>query len=324
MTKAIYCDCGLICRGDSDEELLRAAEQHLRDEHPALARRVRGSDLLAMAVEIAPEPADDAPSEADGPLAVRREGPVVTLVLNRPRTRNALSLDLIERLTAALRALADDVDARAVVIAGAGPAFCSGHDLRELHGAQEADVRTLFEADTELMRTVRELPRPVVARVQGPAAAAGCQLVAACDLAVASTQATFAVPGPVMGLVGTTAMVEVARLVGPRRAMQMLLTGAPVSATTALDWGLVNAVVAPRELAAAARAMALSTSAGAPATTALAKRGLHDVLEAPVGTAYARAVELTVRSMTGEEAQEGIAAFLGKRPPDWRPGAGRA
>jgi enoyl-CoA hydratase/carnithine racemase len=276
-----------------------------------------------MAVEVAPEPADDEPSEADGPLAVRREGPVVTLVLNRPRTRNALSLDLIERLTAALRTLADDADARAVVIAGAGPAFCSGHDLRELHGARETDVRTLFEADTELMRTVRELPRPVVARVQGPAAAAGCHLVAACDLAVASTQATFAVPGPVMGLVGTTAMIEVARLVGQRRAMQMLLTGAPVSATTALEWGLVNAVVAPRELAAAARALALSASAGAPETTALAKRGLREAMDSPIETAYVRAVELTVRSVMDEEAQEGVAAFLEKRPPSWRPGAGR-
>ena len=216
--------------------------------------------------------------------------------------------------------MADDPAVRAVVIGGTGPAFSSGHDLRELHRADGVVTQTLFTADAELMQTVRELPQPVVARVQGPATAAGCHLVAACDLAVASSSATFAVPGPVMGLVGTTAMVEVARLIGRRRATQMLLTGAPVSAATALEWGLVNAVVPPRELAAAARAMALAASAGAPRTTALAKRALHEVLDTPIDAAYARAVELSVQTVPDIDAQEGIAAFLEKRPPAWRSG----
>lgn len=317
MTKAIYCDCGLICRGDSDEELLRAAEEHLRQEHPALAGRVRGDDLLAMAVEVA-DPVDAAPSTAEGVLAVRRDGPVVTLVMNRPASRNALSLDLMRALRRELDTIGAEGGVRAVVIGSAGPVFSSGHDLRELHGADETVARTIFDADASLMLAIRELPQPVVARVQGPAAAAGCHLVAACDLAVASSQATFAVPGPAMGLVGATAMIEVSRLIGRRRATQMLLTGAPISAATALDWGLVNAVVPAGELETAARAIASSASAGAPETTAMAKRGLHASLEGPIDVAYRRAVDLTVRTVQGDEAQEGIDAFLAKRPPAWR------
>ena len=195
-----------------------------------------------------------------------------------PRRGTPCPWSAILRLTAALGSAGADRSVRAVVIAGAGPVFCSGHDLRELRAADFDAARTLFRADADLMRAVRELPQPVVARVQGPASAAGCHLVAACDLAVASSHATFAVPGPVTGLVGTTAMVEVGRLIGRRRAMQMVLTGAPISAATALEWGLVNAVVDARELSAAADAMALSASAGAPGTIALAKRGLHEAL----------------------------------------------
>jgi enoyl-CoA hydratase/carnithine racemase len=322
MSKAIFCDCGLVCRGDSDEELLREAERHLAEEHPALAGRVRSEDLLAMAVEVEPEARGEGPGDLDEPLAVLRHRAIVTLVLNRPGSRNALSLELIARLTAALEEAGTDPGVRAVVIAGTGPVFCSGHDLRELRAADHGSVRTLFEADAGLMRSVRDLPKPVVARVHGPATAAGCHLVAACDLAVASADATFAVPGPVTGLVGTTAMVEVGRLIGRRRAMQMVLTGAPISAATAAEWGLVNAVVPSRELAAAAGALALSASAGAPTATALAKRGLLDALDRPIGEAYADAVDLTVRTVPGAEAQEGIAAFLDKRRAAWREDAG--
>jgi enoyl-CoA hydratase/carnithine racemase/predicted small metal-binding protein len=323
MTKAIFCDCGLVCRGDSDEELLREAARHLAEEHPALAGRVRSDDLLAMAVEIDPEPPADEAGEADEPLVIRHRRAVVILTLNRPRSRNALSLDLIRRLTSVLGAVGADTGVRAVVIAGAGPVFCSGHDLRELRAADRNAVQDLFAADAVLMRTVRELPQPVVARVQGPATGAGCHLVAACDLAVASSHATFAVPGPVIGLVGTTAMVEVGRLIGRRRAMQMVLTGAPIAADTALAWGLVNAVVSERELSAAAEAMARSASAGAPGTIALAKRGLHEALDRPIDQAYSEAVALTARTVPEAEAQEGIAAFLDKRPPKWRSRAER-
>jgi enoyl-CoA hydratase/carnithine racemase len=157
----------------------------------------------------------------------------------------------------------------------------------------------------------------VIAQVHGMAAAGGCHLVAACDLAVASPDARFAVPGPVIGLVGTTAMVEVARLVGRRRALQMLLSGVPISAETALAWGLVNAVVPTDELAAAAHAMARAASSGGPETGALAKRALYENLDLSLPDAYAHASEVTWQSLPGAEAQEGIAAFLDKRRAAW-------
>jgi enoyl-CoA hydratase/carnithine racemase len=318
VSKAIYCDCGLVCRGDSDEELLREAERHLRDEHPGLAGAVSRRDLLAMAVEVPAEPPGEDPDPSEGPVVVRRAESIATVVLNRPERRNALSLDVIGRLRSALEALGADRGVRAIVVAGAGPAFCSGHDLAEMRGRDEAFYRELFEADSELMRTLHFLPQPVVARVHGVASAGGCHLVAACDLAVATTEARFAVPGPGLGLVGTTAMVEVARLVGRRRALQMLLSGAPISAETALAWGLVNAVVPARDLAAAAHAMARAASSGGRATTALAKRAAYENLDLPLPDAYVHASEVTWRSLPGPEAQEGIASFLEKRPPRWR------
>jgi enoyl-CoA hydratase/carnithine racemase/predicted small metal-binding protein len=324
VSKAIYCDCGLVCRGDSDEELLREAERHLRDEHPGLAGQVRPEDLLAMAVEIAPEAVADDPQESEGPLVVRRSGAIATVILNRPNRRNALSLDLITRLRGELSALGDDAGVRAIIVAGAGSVFCSGHDLAEMRGIDEAACRELFDADSGLMKDLHHLPQPVVARVQGPASAGGCHLVAACDFAVASPEATFAVPGPVLGLVGTTAMVEVARVIGRRRAMQMLMSGAPISAETALSWGMVNAVVPAGELVAASLAMATSASAGAPGTAAVAKRALYDNLDLSLDEAYAHASEVTWRTVPGADAQEGISAFLDKRRPAWRrdgPGA---
>jgi enoyl-CoA hydratase/carnithine racemase len=318
VSKAIYCDCGLVCRGDSDEELLREAERHLRDEHPALAGKVRPQDLLAMAVEIAPQPVAADPHEAEGPLVVRRDGAIATVILNRPERRNALSLDLIRQLRRELSAVGGDAGVRAIVIAGAGPVFCSGHDLAEMRGIDEAACRALFEADSGLMKDLHHLPQPVVARVHGPASAGGCHLVAACDFAIASPAATFAVPGPILGLVGTTAMVEVARVVGRRRAMQMLISGAPISAETALSWGLVNAVVPASELVAASHVMATAASAGAPETVAVAKRALYDNLDLSLDDAYAHASEITWRTVPGADAQEGISAFLDKRRPAWR------
>ncbi len=318
MSKAIYCDCGLVCRGETDEELLREAERHLREEHPGLAGRVRQHDLLAMAVEVSPDPPEDVPGEADGPLVLRHAGAIATVILNRPARRNALSLDLIGRLRQELAALAADDRVRVVIVAGTGTAFCSGHDLGELRGSDEAAARELFDADSALMQDLHRMPQPVIARVHGPASAGGCHLVAACDLAIASPLATFAVPGPVLGLVGTTAMTEVARVVGRRRAMQMLLTGAPISAETALAWGLVNAVVPAAELVVASHAMAATVSTGAPRTVAVAKRALYDNLDLSLPAAYEHASELTWRGVPGVEAQEGIAAFLDKRGPAWR------
>lgn len=320
MTKAIYCDCGLVCRGESDEELLREAERHLRDDHPALSGTVAPADLLAMAVEVPSETAASDPDPSEGPVVVRRTGRTATVVLNRPERRNALSLDMLHRLRGVLADIAADAGVRAVVVAGAGPAFCSGHDLHEMRGRDEQYYRELFTADGELMRALHALPQPVVARVHGAATAGGCHLVAACDLAVASPDASFAVPGPAMGLVGTTAMVEVARLVGRRRALQMLLTGAAITAETALAWGLVNAVAPRDELDAAAHAMARAASAGGPATADLAKRALYENLDLPLPAAYAHAERATWQSLPGPEAQEGIGAFLDKRRADWEAG----
>jgi enoyl-CoA hydratase/carnithine racemase len=317
VSKAIYCDCGLVCRGDSDEELLREAERHLRDEHPALAGRVQRRDLLAMAVEVVSDPAASDPDPSDGPVVVRRAGRLATVVLNRPARRNALSLEVLRRLRVELEALGADREVRAIIVAGAGPAFCAGHDLGEMRGRDEPAYRELFEADSELMQALRGLSQTVIARVHGAAIAGGCHLVAACDLAVASSEASFAVPGPSLGLVGTTAMVEVARVVGRRRALQMLLTGASIPAETALAWGLVNAVVPAGELDVATHALAAAVSSGGPGTTALAKRALYENLDLALPDAYAHATEVTWRSLPGAEAQEGIAAFLEKRRADW-------
>jgi enoyl-CoA hydratase/carnithine racemase len=318
MSRAIYCDCGLVCRGDSDEELLREANRHLRDKHPELRGRVRPEDLLAMAVDVAPAATED-PEPTERPLAVGRHGAVATLTLNRPERRNALSLELIARLREELGAIAVDPGVRAVILGGAGTAFCAGHDLTELHGADEEAARALFEADAALMQDLHALPQPVVARVHGPASAGGCHLVAACDLAIASPAATFAVPGPALGIVGTTAMVEVARVIGRQRAMRMLLTGAPIPARTALEWGLVAEVVAAAELVPASFAMAAAASSGAPGTVALAKRALYRNLDLGLAEAYGHATELTWRTITGAEAQEGIGAFLERRRPAWPP-----
>jgi enoyl-CoA hydratase/carnithine racemase len=255
---------------------------------------------------------------------VRRKGAVATVFLNRPARRNALSLNLIMLLREELAALGADRRVQAVIIAGTGSAFCSGHDLTELRGSDEAAARALFQADSGLMQDLHSMPQPVIARVKGPASAAGCHLVAACDLAIASPDAVFAVPGPAVGLVGTTAMVEVARVIGRRRAMQMLLTGASISAETAHEWGLVNAVVPADTLVVASHAMATSASAGAPETTAIAKRALYDNLDLSLADAYAHATELTWRRVVGEEAQEGISAFLDKREAAWRRSNGKA
>jgi enoyl-CoA hydratase/carnithine racemase len=317
--RAIYCDCGLICRGDSDDELLAAAERHLREEHPALAGRVSPADLLAMSVEV---DAPNVPAEAppgDSPVAVSRDAGVATVVINRPERRNALSLAVIRSLAGVLQDLGRDPGVRAIVLAGAGSAFCSGHDLTEMRGMAESEARILFEADEMLMSGLRALGRPTVARVQGPASGAGCHIVAACDLAVAAPGATFAVPGPVLGLPGATAMVEVARLIGRRRAMHMVLTGSAVTAETALAWGLVNAVVPAPELGAAAQATAVAASRGAPAAVTAAKRALD---EASLADARRAATEVSWRAVGSAEAQEGIAAFLDRRPPSWPASAG--
>jgi len=251
------------------------------------------------------------------PLLVDRDGAVVTLTLNRPERRNALSMDLMLELTERLRETAADDRVRAVVLGAAGPVFCSGHDLREMRGREEADYERIFGTCSELMLTVHRIPQPVVARVQGMATAAGCQLVAACDLAVASETARFATPGVRLGLFCTTPMVEVARNVGRKRALELLLTGEPIDAATAADWGLVNRVVPAERLDEEAAALAARIAAASGLTLGIGKRAFYDNLEPGADAAYEHASAVMCANALARDAQEGIGAFLEKREPVW-------
>jgi enoyl-CoA hydratase/carnithine racemase len=250
-------------------------------------------------------------------LDVRSEEGVVHLTLDRPERRNALSRGLLGELEGALAAVAADPSARVVVLGGRGPAFCSGHDLGEMTGRSEAEYRDLFAACSRVMLAIRRLPQPVIARVHGVATAAGCQLVAACDLAVAAREATFATPGVKIGLFCTTPMVPLVRAVPDKAAMEMLLTGAPIPAERALALGLVNRVVAAEALDEAVAELAGAIAAASPLVVALGKRAFHELRDLGEEEAYARAVDVMTRNALAHDAQEGIAAFLEKRKAAW-------
>jgi enoyl-CoA hydratase/carnithine racemase len=250
-------------------------------------------------------------------LLVRRDAGVVRLTLNRPEKRNALSRALLGELEAAIESVAADPEARGVVLAGAGPAFCAGHDLSEMVGRSEEEYRDLFAACSRVMLGLRRLPQPVVARVHGAAAAAGCQLVAACDLAVAAEGATFATPGVKIGLFCTTPMVPLVRAVPAKAAMEMLLTGAPVSAVRALELGLINRVVPADRLDEAVGAFTDAILASSPLVLRLGKQAFYDLHDLPEEEAYLRAVDVMTDNALRHDAQEGIAAFLARRPPGW-------
>jgi enoyl-CoA hydratase/carnithine racemase len=251
-------------------------------------------------------------------LELERAGGVVTLTLNRPAQRNALSRELMRELVAALAALGEDPEVRVVVLAGRGPAFSAGHDLSEMIGLGLEDYRDVFELCTRLMSAIHELPQPVIARVHGMATAAGCQLVAACDLAVASSEARFATPGVKIGLFCTTPMVEVARSIGRKRALEMLLTGAPIDAETAAAWGLVNRVVAPAELEAATGELAQRIASASSLTVGIGKRAFYRHIDLGIADAYDLCQEVMSENAAAEDAQEGMSAFLEKRTPTWR------
>jgi enoyl-CoA hydratase/carnithine racemase len=253
----------------------------------------------------------------DRPVTVQRDGPVTTLVLSRPERRNPLSHETMTELTARLREAGDDPSVRAVVLGSAGPVFSAGHDLRELTTRDEAVHERVFAACADLMLTIHRLPQPVVARVQGLATAAGCQLVAACDLAVAAESASFATPGVKIGLFCTTPMVEVARAVGRPRAMELLLTGEPIDARTAERWGLVNRIVPLEHLEDEAAALAGRVAAASGETLAIGKRAVHENLDLPLDEAYRHASAVMCRNAATDDAQEGMTAFLEKRAPHW-------
>jgi enoyl-CoA hydratase/carnithine racemase len=251
-------------------------------------------------------------------LAETRDG-ICTLTMNRGDRFNPLSTAMIAALDEALDAVAADAGVRVVVLAGAGRAFCAGHDLTEMRAhIDHAWQHGLFEACTRMMLKLTRIPQPVIARVHGAAAAAGCQLVSMCDLAVAADHAKFGLSGINAGIFCTTPAVGVARNIPRKRAMEMLLTGELIDAATAADWGLVNRVVAGAELDAAVHALAQTIARKSRAAVALGKRAFYAQLEQGLAGAYATAGETMACNMLEPDAAEGIDAFLGKRAPRWQ------
>ena len=251
-------------------------------------------------------------------IGVEREGATAIVAMCRPERRNALSLAMMRELTAAFAALGKDHAVRAIILAGGEQAFSAGHDLAELRGRDEAAYVEIFDQCVALMTAIEEVPQPVIAEVASIATAAGCQLVAACDLAIASAQARFATPGVRIGLFCSTPMVPLSRDIGRKRALEMLLTGEPIDAMRALDWGLVNAVVPPAELRAATLALGKRIADASAAVVGLGKAAFYRQLELEERTAYAYTKDVMVRNAQLEDAQEGITAFLDKRLPHWR------
>jgi enoyl-CoA hydratase/carnithine racemase len=256
---------------------------------------------------------------AEDKLLLRRDRDgVAWLTMNRPQARNALSVGLMAEMQAALDAIGADPTVRIVVISGAGPAYCAGHDLRELRANPgRAFYAALFTQCSRLMTSIVRLRQPVIARVHGVATAAGCQLVASCDLAVAAEDARFATPGVNIGLFCSTPMVALSRAVGRKPAMEMLLTGELVDAAEAKRLGLVNRVVPPAALDEAVLALARQIIAKSPLTLALGKEAFYRQAELDLDAAYAYAGEVMTRNMLARDAEEGIDAFLEKRPPVW-------
>lgn len=255
----------------------------------------------------------------DQPLVLLEiSGRIATLTLNHPEKRNALSRAMLTGLRAHLQHLAGRKEVRVVILRAEGKVFSSGHDLRELADCSAADAQSLFALCTEVMLAIRDLPQPVIAQVQGLATAAGCQLAATCDLVVAATEASFATPGVKIGLFCTTPGVALARAVTPKKAMEMLLTGTPMSATEAERAGLVNRVASSERLASEARQLAEQIVTASGVITALGKRAFYQQLPLPCRAAYEQAQPIMAANALLADAQEGIHAFLEKRPPQWR------
>ena len=247
------------------------------------------------------------------------EDGIATLVLNRPRQYNALSGDLLEALTRALDEIAADPAVRVVLVTGAGSAFCSGHDLKEMRALPRSQVDLLFTACSTFMQKLVALPQPVIAVVNGLATAAGCQLVAQCDLAVASSHARFATSGINLGLFCSTPAVSLSRNLGRKRAAEMLFTGEFIDAAQALDWGLVNRLAPPEQLMESAHELANNLKAKPRESLAAGKALFYRQLEAPLQRAYEDASCTIAANMDTDVAREGVDAFFAKRPPRWAP-----
>ncbi|MEO0944368.1 MAG: enoyl-CoA hydratase [Pseudomonadota bacterium] len=259
------------------------------------------------------------------PVLESRSGKVATLRLNRPETRNALSRIMIAALHTATDRLGQDAEVHAIVLAAEGPVFCAGHDLKEITAARDAkDAGQGFFQDimaecAAMMQAIVTCPKPVIAAVQGTATAAGCQLVASCDLAVASDNAQFATPGVNIGLFCSSPMVALSRNVPRKHAMEMLLTGVPIAAEEACQMGLVNRVVAPESLMSETEALAQQIASKSPKTLRIGKEAFYAQAEMTLAEAYQYAAKVMVTNLLERDAQEGIGAFVEKRTPEWDP-----
>jgi enoyl-CoA hydratase/carnithine racemase len=250
-------------------------------------------------------------------ILVERSGAFATVTMNRPQRRNALSLGHMHELITAFRDLGNS-DALGIVLAGNGPVFCAGHDFADVADADLSEVRSLLMTCTELMTLIEQVPQPVVARVHGLATAAGCQLVASADLAVASDQAGFAAPGGKGGWFCHTPMVAVARNIGRKRAAEMAMSGDVIDARTALDWGLVNRVVPATQLDSAVHDLLDRVTRGSADSKGIGKQALYAQIDLDQPKAYAYAVEVMAATSQLPDAREGMRAFLDKRKPHWR------
>ncbi len=256
---------------------------------------------------------------ADRYLLVDTQDGVTRVTMNRAEKRNALSLGVMLELIEAFNEIERDRAQRVVILSGLGPAFSAGHDLREMLARSVEEYRETFDVCVRLMETIQRIPQPVIAEVAGIATAAGCQLVATCDLAVASSDAKFATPGVKIGLFCTTPMVALTRAIGRKRAMEMLLTGAFIDAQTATAWGLINRVVAPEALEAETRALAASVAHASRFVVGLGKAAFYAQVDLDQPKAYAYAKEVMSMNALANDAQEGMHAFVEKRTPQWEP-----
>ena len=247
-------------------------------------------------------------------LLVKQDDTITTITLNRPEKRNALALDVMVELTAAVREVGES-DALGVILAANGPVFSAGHNFGDMRGATLADARHLFQVCTEMMDAFQEIPQPAVARVHALATAAGCQLVASADLAVAADTATFAVPGGRGGWFCTTPLVALGRAVGRKRALEMAMTGDPINAATAESWGLINKAVPAGELLAATAELLERATRGSALSKGIGKQAFYAQIDLDQPKAYAYAIEVMAAASQTADAREGTAAFLEKRPP---------
>ncbi|GAA4260481.1 enoyl-CoA hydratase [Dietzia aurantiaca] len=251
-------------------------------------------------------------------VRVERSGPIARVILDRPERRNPLSLQMMRDATAAIRDLGEDPSCGVVVVTGSGPALSAGHEISEMVDRTLEQEREVFTTCVELMESVQAIRQPVIAEVQGHAVAAGCQLVATCDLAVAVDSARFGTPGVKIGLFCSTPMVAVSRNIGRKRAMQMLLTGETIDAATAVDWGLINEAVPADRLRARVDELAARIADASPLTLEIGKQAFYRQIDLPQDDAYRAMAETMATNAVTCDAQEGMSAFLEKRTPEWR------